>query len=322
MKKLSVFSIALIFLFAGMAVAADQKSKSQTQVQIDEFQKMTGDKILEKVRKINYVKMTDKDYIATYQKIYKKLASLDIKKDGTECIKVYVSLLNLNNCFDQGSSKNLTPAAQTSFVNEMSKGLDKITPEAWAGAMQQLQGTDEQLQKKLTDARTAKENFKNQMVENEAKSVIEQANLFPSDDFSGGIKKLQELKKKAPNSKVIADGLALLEKLKSNNKMIEVKALEVTSNPLSKRCDIQIANKSALKAAFFSINVSFLDANGKVLKTEETQCGAENMNPSSADGCAPGYVGSTWVSLLNEDALAGKWVKAAAKLKWVRFVVE
>lgn len=316
MKNFSILLITFIFLFFNMVMAADQKTTAKPQTQAsDEYQKMTGDQVLAKVRSFDYAKMDDKAYIAAYQKICKKLVALDIKQEQTNCIKFLVALQTLMSCYEQGTFKNFSAAFQNSMVTEMSKGM---TPEAWAGAMQQIKVTDEELQKKLIDARAAKEKQKNQQAENEANFALSQAKDFPSDDYSIGIKKLQELKKRAPTSKVIADSLALLEKFKSNLSKVTLKVLPIDVGPMGKSCKIEISNKSTLKAKNFSIMVSFLDATGKVLKTDEYQASSDNLEPPSPDGCAPGYVGVLTRVSLKDDALAPKWTKTSAKFKWVR----
>jgi hypothetical protein len=159
------------------------------------------------------------------------------------------------------------------------------------------------------------------MVEYAAKNQIEIAkNMARYDE---GIKKLQDLKLKVPNSKVIADGLALLERCVSGMDKIVIAASDpLTGQYGGKEITIDISNKSDMKLKSLVIQFTLLDSKGNVLRTMDGfPLNAEYFDPAAPNGCAPGYTGKIKnVQSTSETELIEKWAKTTLKLKSVFYV--
>jgi hypothetical protein len=160
-----------------------------------------------------------------------------------------------------------------------------------------------------------------QMVENQAKSVIDNAKTFPSD-FTEAIGKLQALKDKSPESKLISDGLDLLARMQKNMSLIQ---LEATDREMM-GSKIRLTNNSEFAVSFLIMEYTQLDANGNVLKHEDNfQQGMRADDPSidpqlTNDWCPPGYSGVvSAIYSTPDDPQLVNWAKTEIKLKGVMY---
>jgi hypothetical protein len=160
-----------------------------------------------------------------------------------------------------------------------------------------------------------------QMAESQAQGVIDHAKTWPSD-FTEDIGKLQALKDKMPESKLVLDGLDLLAKMQKNMGLIQ---LEATDRALM-GSKIRITNNSEFAVSFLIMEYSLLDADGNVLKhVDNFQQGMRADDPSidprlTDDWCPPGYSGlvASIFEAPDDPQLQG-WAKTEIKLKGVRY---
>lgn len=160
-------------------------------------------------------------------------------------------------------------------------------------------------------------------IENNALSLIDSARKFPGD-YSEAIGKLQEMNLKVTDSKVIKDGLALLEKYRDGMQKIIINASEpVYESPIKFIRKVEITNKSDLNPKFFIIEYSLLDSAGNVLLKTEVQTDGAFLDPPAPNGCNPGYSGIIANAYSTDDArLIQNWVKTRVILKAVTYAFE